>query len=68
MSELLIKGAAAIAKVIGEGRDSIADLVGKEGLPAWQKNGKGPWRARPASLDKWLEDQEKKHANKKSCQ
>ena len=68
MGELLIKGAAAIAKVIGENRDSIPDLVEREGLPAWQKNGKGAWRARPASLDKWLEEQEQKHTHVKPCQ
>jgi hypothetical protein len=68
VSELLIKGADAIARAIGEGRHSIPELVEREGLPAWQKDGKGPWKARPASLDKWLEGQEKKHAKAKSCQ
>lgn len=68
MSELLLKGADAIAKAIGESRQSIPDLVEEAGLPAWRKDGKGPWRARPASLDKWLEDQEKKHTKAKPCQ
>ena len=68
MSDLLIKGAAAIAKAIGESREAIPDLVEKEGLPAWRKNDRGPWKARPSSLDKWLEDQEQKHTYQKTCQ
>lgn len=68
MSELLIKGADAIARAIGERRHDIKRLVDEEGLPAWQKDGQGPWRARPSSLDKWLEDQEKKHSHQKPCQ
>jgi len=66
MPALLLKGAAAIAKAIGENRNDIPSLVENEGLPAWRKGGKGPWKARPASVDKWLEEQERKHV--KSCQ
>lgn len=58
MSELLIKGAEAIAKAIGESRNAVPALVESRGLPAWRKDGKGPWRARPESLDKWLADEE----------
>lgn len=68
MSELLIKGADAIAKAIGESRQAIPVLVEQEGLPAWRTDGRGPWKARPASLDQWLADQEKKHAKPKPCQ
>lgn len=66
MSELLIKGAEAIAKAIGESRNSIPELVEREGLPAWRTDGRGPWKARPASLDRWLEGQERRHM--KPCQ
>ena len=68
MSELLLKGADAIAKAIGESRNSIPDLVEREGLPAWRTGGRGPWKARPTSLDQWLADQERKHAKTKPCQ
>ena len=61
MAEILIRGAQAIAKAIGEHRGAIPALVEQEGLPAWQKNGKGPWRALPEELTEWLRGQRMKH-------
>ena len=64
MSELLIKGAAAIAREIGENRNTIPKLVEEEGLPAWRRDGQGPWKALPEDLTKWLREQRTKHIPK----
>ncbi len=61
MAEIMIRGAQAIAKAIGEHRGAIPSLVELEGLPAGQKNGKGPWRALPEDLAEWLRGQRLKH-------
>jgi hypothetical protein len=50
-----------IAKYIGESHRNIASLVIEEQLPAWKRNGKGPWRAIDYDLDRWLIAQRHKY-------
>lgn len=59
MSEekFLLTGAVAIAAAIGEHKDSISRLVRQEALPAWKRDGKGPWRAHPDDLRSWVREQ-----------
>jgi hypothetical protein len=55
------KNAEEIGKYIGESKNSITQLVLEEGLPAWKRNGCGPWRALNVDLDIWLLQQRKKY-------
>jgi hypothetical protein len=55
------KKAEEIGKYIGESKNSVTQLVLEEGLPAWKRNGCGPWRALNVDLDMWLVGQRKKY-------
>jgi hypothetical protein len=55
------KNAEEIGKYIGESKNSVTQLVLEEGLPAWKRNGCGPWRALNVDLDVWLVGQRKKY-------
>lgn len=50
-----------IAEYIGEGARAIGKLVLDEGLPAWKRNGCGPWRAIDIDLDNWMWTQRQKY-------
>lgn len=50
----ILKNTTEIGKYIQEDKNSINDLVKSESLPAWKRNGKGPWRALTVDLDNWL--------------
>lgn len=58
------KNAEEIAKYIGESKSSITQLVLEEGLPAWKRNGCGPWRALNIDLDQWIVDQRNKYLSR----
>ena len=49
-----MKSSEAIAEFIGESPKVINHLVEFEGLPAWKRNGQGPWRALSCDLERWL--------------
>jgi len=55
------KGAEQIAEYIREDYKYINNLVECEDLPAFKRNGKGPWRALNIDLDRWLIDQRSKY-------
>jgi len=55
------KNAEEIGEYIGESRNSITQLVIDDGLPAWKRNGCGPWRALNVDLDQWLIGQRSKY-------
>ncbi len=57
MSQIAIKGAAAICEAVGMNRKGIARLVRESGLPAFKVEGKGNWVALPEDLHKWLRSQ-----------
>jgi len=65
MSEFLISGADNICEIIGENKDNIGHLVAQEGLPAWKRSKKGPWKAHPDDLKKWAKEQAEKYRRKK---
>lgn len=50
-----------IADYIGENPKTINQLVEFEDLPAWKRNGCGPWRALDIDLDRWLVSQRMKY-------
>jgi hypothetical protein len=54
------RNAEEIAEYIGENPKAVNQLVADEGLPAWKRNGKGPWRALDLDLDQWLIGQARK--------
>lgn len=54
MSQLAIKGAAAICEAVGQSRKDIGRLVRDKGLPAFKLDGKGNWIALPNDLADWL--------------
>ena len=58
---ICFKSAEEIAKYIGEDPNKINQLVENENLPAWKRNGIGPWRALDIDLDQWLVDQRDKY-------
>ncbi|WP_419663221.1 hypothetical protein Dvar_36250 [Desulfosarcina variabilis str. Montpellier] len=60
-SVVCFKNAEEIGKYIGESKNSITQLVLEEGLPAWKRNGCGPWRALSVDLDKWIISQRNKY-------
>lgn len=55
------KNAEEIGEYIGESRNNITQLVIEDGLPAWKRNGCGPWRALNVDLDQWLIGQRSKY-------
>lgn len=48
------KNSDEICKYINEDPNNVTHLVEYESLPAWRRNGKGPWRALNRDLDLWL--------------
>jgi len=60
---ICLKGAEEIAEYVKENPQSIIDLVKNEELPAFKRNGKGPWRALNIDLDMWFLDQRRKYIN-----
>jgi hypothetical protein len=62
VEDLLVQGAAEIAKKIGESKDSIQALVDAGELKAWKQGpGKGKWRALPEDLQDFVRRQRDKH-------
>lgn len=55
------RNACEIGEYIGEDPKRINQLVIEEGLPAWKRNGMGPWRALNLDLDNWLCQQRTKY-------
>lgn len=55
------KGAEEIAEVIKEDKNKIPFLVRDEKLPAWKRDGSGPWRALKVDLFNWLISQSRKY-------
>lgn len=49
-----LKGAEEICKYIKENINQFSQLVKNEKLPAWRRNGCGPWRALDVDLDLWM--------------
>lgn len=56
-----LKGAEEIGEYIKQSSKEIPRLVKEEGLPAFRRNNKGPWRSSVAALDDWMERQIDKH-------
>jgi len=59
MTELVIRGKAAICQAIGRNKAEFKALL-DDGLPAWQEAPNGTWRARPESLREWLKKREQR--------
>lgn len=57
-----LKGAEEIGEYIKESGKEIPRLVAEEGLPAFRRHNKGPWRSFAPALDAWMERQIEKHA------
>jgi hypothetical protein len=57
----ILKGAEEIAGFIKEDVNQIPHLVKDEGLPAWKRTYRGPWRALDIDLCRWLLSQRKKY-------
>lgn len=55
------KNAEQIGDYVGEDPKRISQLVIEEGMPAWKRNGCGPWRALNIDLDQWLIGQRSKY-------
>ncbi len=55
------KNAEEIAAYVREDPKRINLLVADENLPAWKRNGIGPWRALNIDLDQWMVGQRDKH-------
>jgi hypothetical protein len=55
------RNAEEIAEYIGESPKTLNQLVADEGLPAWKRNDKGPWRALDIDLDQWMIGQARKN-------
>jgi len=58
---ICLKGAEEICKFIKEDVNLLCFLVECEQLPAWKRNGKGPWRALNIDLCNWLTYQRDKY-------
>lgn len=57
MTLICLRGAKEICAAVGENPKEIVRLVEEEGLPAWKRAGRGPWRALPADLARWVRAQ-----------
>ena len=57
----MLRGSTEIAEYVKEDPKHIPDLVQTESLPAWKRNGKGPWRALGFELQNWMIRQHKKY-------
>ena len=57
---ICFKGAKAICKAAGENPREIANLV-KSGFPAFKVGGRGPWKALPEDLKRWVKEQRDKN-------
>lgn len=57
MDCICLRGAKAICEAVGENPKEMVTLVRVKGLPAWKREGKGPWRALPEDLQCWLRAQ-----------
>jgi len=55
------KGKEEICGFIREDVNQLGYLVEHENLPAWKRNGKGPWRALNVDLYDWMIYQRKKY-------
>lgn len=56
-----LKGAEEICSFIKEDPQCIVTLVKDEGLPAWKRNSRGPWRALNIDLYNWMVGQRNKY-------
>lgn len=59
-----LKGAEEIGEYIKVSGKEIPRLVKEEGLPAFRRDNKGPWRSSVPALDEWMEQQIAKHVAK----
>ena len=57
----ILKGSVAICRYVQEDPNQILYLIEHEGLPAWKRNKKGPWRAINIDLQDWVVFQRKKY-------
>lgn len=57
----MLRGATEIAEFIKEDAKKIPELVKNEGLPAWKREGRGPWRALNFELQNWMIRQQRKY-------
>jgi len=55
------KGAEQICGFVKEDPRQILHLIDAEGLPAWKREGKGPWRALNVDLMHWMAFQRNKY-------
>lgn len=55
------RNADEIGEYIGESGRVVPRLVLEENLPAWKRNGTGPWRAIDLDLDAWMVQQSRKY-------
>jgi hypothetical protein len=58
---ICLKNADEICGYVGENPKSINFLVEHEQLPAWKRNGSGPWRALNVDLWGWMIAQRNKY-------
>lgn len=56
-----LKGAEKICEFVQEDPKQILHLIKQENLPAWKREGKGPWRALNIDLWYWLLAQRNKY-------
>jgi hypothetical protein len=60
-ARLVYRGAREIGAAAGINWKELTLYVQRYGLPAFKIDGRGTWLARPASLDRWLSDQEARY-------
>jgi len=56
-----LKGAEQICGFVKEDPRQIVHLIEHEALPAWKREGKGPWRALNVDLMSWMAFQRNKY-------